>query len=120
MPCDFLFLDAGVFRSIDVLHGPPKPPRGVRPVRLQGWAGRGGLPPTASNEPRALGYPDVSPFRLLQDDAIAIRIFIGAASRFPVWIEGRYLLEACSHHAGVRGLPLGEDRDGRWCTISPL
>ena len=48
---------------------------------------------------------------MLQDDAVAIRVFLCSASRFPVWIEGRDLFETGGQHARTCRLPLGCRRD---------
>src|SRR5438128_719313 len=54
---------------------------------------------------------DIAPLRLLQDDTVAIRVFVCSASRFPVWIEGRDLFETGGQHARACRLPLGCGRD---------
>ena len=66
---------------------------------------------------------DIAPLRLLQDDAIAIWVFVRAASSLPVGIERHDLFEAGGQDAGASSLPLGclrhvEDHQvfvrGRW------
>jgi hypothetical protein len=51
---------------------------------------------------------DIAPLGVLQDDPVAIRVFIGTAADFPVRVQRIYLLEASCHHIGARSLPLGQ------------
>jgi hypothetical protein len=48
---------------------------------------------------------------LLQDDAVAVWVFVSAATRVPVWIEGRDLFEASAQHPRAGRLPLSWSRD---------
>jgi len=79
----------------------------TRSNRGAGMAGSGGT----------LRRLDITPLCLLQNDAIAIAILIGAALCFPVWIECSDLLEPSSQHPVTHCLPLRDKRYVEDCQV---